>query len=139
MIETYSQIVYNLKKGKFSQIYLLMGEETFFINKISNFLEKNYISEDQKGFNQEIHYGKDSSLELTVIVSAVYVCPVDFTINFSPFFKEPLKILIKEMTPKKLSYQESIINACKFASLLFLGAGIFFAICLIDRFSKPAL
>lgn len=64
MIETYSQIVNNLKKGKFSQIYLLMGEETFFINKISNFLEKNYISEDQKGFNQEIHYGKDSSLEL---------------------------------------------------------------------------
>ena len=33
MIETYSQIVNNLKKGKFSQIYLLMGEETFSLTK----------------------------------------------------------------------------------------------------------
>ena len=55
MIETYSQIIKNLKKDKFSKIYLLMGEETFFINKISQFFEKNFITEDHKGFNQEIH------------------------------------------------------------------------------------
>ena len=68
------------------------------------------------------------------IVSAVYVCPVDLTTNFSPFFKEPLKILIRDITPKKLSYQESIINACKLASSLFFGGGIFWAICFISSF-----
>ena len=36
---------------------------------------------------------------------------IDLTINFSPFFNEPLKILINEITPRKLSYQESIISA----------------------------
>ena len=63
MIETYSQIIKNLKKDKFSKIYLLMGEETFFINKISQFFEKNLINEDHKGFNQEIHYGKETTIE----------------------------------------------------------------------------
>ena len=63
MIETYSQIIKNLKKDKFLKIYLLMGEETFFINKISQFFEKNFITEDHKGFNQEIHYGKETTIE----------------------------------------------------------------------------
>ena len=63
MIETYSQIIKNLKKDKFSKIYLLMGEEAFFINKISQFFQKNFINEDHKGFNQEIHYGKETTIE----------------------------------------------------------------------------
>lgn len=62
MIETYTQINQNLKNDKFSKIYLLMGEETFFIDKISNFFENAFIEESQKGFNQEIHYGKDSTI-----------------------------------------------------------------------------
>ena len=46
-----------------------MGEETFFINKISNFFEKNFISEEHRGFNLEIHYGRDSNIE-TIINSS---------------------------------------------------------------------
>ena len=68
------------------------------------------------------------------IVSAVNVCPVDFTINLSPFFSCPLKILMSDITPRKLSYHESIIKACKFSSSDFLGAGIFCAICCIRSF-----
>ena len=66
MIESYSQIIKNLNKDKFSKIYLLMGEETFFIDKITYFFEKNFINEENKGFNQEIHYGKDTSIELII-------------------------------------------------------------------------
>ena len=62
MIETYTQINQNLKNDKFSKIYLLMGEETFFIDKISNFFENEFIDKSQRGFNQEIYYGKDSSI-----------------------------------------------------------------------------
>ena len=42
MIQTYNQITKDLSEGKFSKIYLLMGEETFFIKKISSFFEKNF-------------------------------------------------------------------------------------------------
>ena len=62
MIETYTQISQNLKNGKFSKIYLLMGEETFFADKISNIFQNKFIDESLKEFNLEIHYGKDSSI-----------------------------------------------------------------------------
>ena len=62
MIETYTQISQNLKNGKFSKIYLLMGEETFFTDKISNFFQNEFIDESLKEFNMEIYYGKDSSI-----------------------------------------------------------------------------
>lgn len=63
MIQTYNQIIKNLSEDNFSKIYLLMGEETFFIKKISNFFEKNFIEIHNKSFNQEILYGKDTSIE----------------------------------------------------------------------------
>ncbi len=69
MIKTYNQIIQNLKEENFSKIYLLMGEETFFINKISIFFEKNFISKEHRGFNLEIYYGRDSNIE-TIINSS---------------------------------------------------------------------
>ena len=63
MIQTYNQIIKNLSEDKFSKIYLLMGEETFFIKKICQFFENNYIEDHNKSFNQEIFYGRDISIE----------------------------------------------------------------------------
>ncbi len=40
-----------------------MGEETFFINKISSFFEKNFIDEHNKDFNLEVLYGRETSIE----------------------------------------------------------------------------
>lgn len=63
MIQTYNQIIKNLSEDKFSKIYLLMGEETFFIKKICQFFENNFIEDHYKSFNQEIFYGRDISIE----------------------------------------------------------------------------
>ena len=63
MIQTYNQIIKNLSEDKFSKIYLLMGEETFFIKKICQFFENNFIEDQNKSFNQEIYYGRDISIE----------------------------------------------------------------------------
>lgn len=63
MIQTYNQIIKNLSEDKFSKIYLLMGEETFFIKKICQFFENNFIEDQNKSFNQEIFYGRDISIE----------------------------------------------------------------------------
>ena len=40
-----------------------MGEETFFIKKICQFFENNFIEDQNKSFNQEIFYGRDISIE----------------------------------------------------------------------------
>ena len=66
MIQTYNQITRDLSEGKFSKIYLLMGEETFFIKKISQFFETNFIEEQYRSFNLETLYGIDTSIENVV-------------------------------------------------------------------------
>ncbi|HKI87730.1 MAG TPA: hypothetical protein VKA38_01800, partial [Draconibacterium sp.] len=53
-------ILQNLKKKIYHPIYLLQGEEPYFIDLISNYIEKNVLTEAEKGFNQTIFYGKDS-------------------------------------------------------------------------------
>lgn len=50
----------NLKKKIYHPIYLLQGEEPYFIDQVSNYIEKNVLSEAEKNFNQTIFYGKDS-------------------------------------------------------------------------------
>jgi len=56
------EILNLLKKKEFSPLYFLQGEEPYFIDQISNYIEQNAISEAEKGFNQTIMYGKDSTM-----------------------------------------------------------------------------
>lgn len=57
----FDAILQNLKKKIIHPIYLLQGEEPYYIDEISNYIEKNILSDAEKGFNQTIFYGKDAS------------------------------------------------------------------------------
>lgn len=57
------QIVGNIKKGNIAPIYFLTGEEPFYIDKIAEYIEKNVLTEEERGFNQVVLYGKDVSVE----------------------------------------------------------------------------
>ncbi|HEY3388545.1 MAG TPA: DNA polymerase III subunit delta, partial [Prolixibacteraceae bacterium] len=59
----YSQIIEDLKNKKYSPVYFLEGEEPFFMDRISDFILENVLTEDEKGFNQTILYGKDLSID----------------------------------------------------------------------------
>jgi len=48
-----------LQKGEYAPIYFLQGEEPYFIDEISNFIENNALDDSQRSFNQIILYGKD--------------------------------------------------------------------------------
>lgn len=56
------KILTDLKARKFAPVYFLQGEETFYIDLISDFIEKNVLSDAEKGFNQVIVYGKDAAM-----------------------------------------------------------------------------
>lgn len=56
----FGSILTDLKKGMYYPIYLLQGEEPYFIDVITDFIEKNVLTEAEKGFNQTVFYGKDS-------------------------------------------------------------------------------
>jgi len=58
---TFDQIYKDLQAGKFKPIYLLMGDEPYYIDKVSNFIENNVLSESEKDFNMTVLYGKDTT------------------------------------------------------------------------------
>lgn len=57
------QIATDIKSGNLKPIYFLMGEEPYYIDKISDFIEANVLSEEERGFNQMVLYGRDVSVE----------------------------------------------------------------------------
>jgi len=57
------KIVNDIKGGSIKPIYFLMGEEPYYIDKLSDYIEENVLSEDEKGFNQTVMYGRDVTIE----------------------------------------------------------------------------
>lgn len=66
MPQTPQAVLKELKAKKFAPIYFLEGEEAFFIDQITDFIEKNAIAEHERGFNQVILYGKDSTMGMII-------------------------------------------------------------------------
>ncbi|MEL1244601.1 DNA polymerase III subunit delta [Flavobacterium sp. DGU11] len=63
------KIVNDIKQGNIKPIYFLMGEEPYYIDRLTEYIENNILTEEEKGFNQMVLYGKDVSIE-DVISSA---------------------------------------------------------------------
>lgn len=63
------KIIADILKNNLSPIYFLMGEEPFFIDWIANTIENNVLSDFEKEFNQEVIYGRDTSVA-DIIASA---------------------------------------------------------------------
>lgn len=57
------QIIEDVRTLNTKPIYFLMGEEAYYIDKISDFIEQNLLSEEEKGFNQIVLYGRDVTVE----------------------------------------------------------------------------
>lgn len=63
-----------LKKKDYKPVYLLHGEEAFFIDQISDFIEENVLDPSQRGFDQTVLYGKDT--DMVTIVNAARRFPM---------------------------------------------------------------
>ncbi|QTD38277.1 DNA polymerase III subunit delta [Polaribacter batillariae] len=78
-------IVSDIKKGNLKPIYFLMGEEPYYIDKISDFIEDTVLDEAEKGFNQQVMYGRDATIEDVVSAAKRY-----------PMMAEKQVIIVKE-------------------------------------------
>jgi len=79
------KIVNDIKAGSIKPIYFLMGEEPYYIDKLSDFIEQNVLSEEEKGFNQTILYGRDITIEDIVSTAKRY-----------PMMAERQVVIVKE-------------------------------------------
>jgi len=62
-------ILSDLKNRKFKPVYLLHGEEPYYIDLISEYIENHILSDAEKGFNQTVLYGRDTDM-LSIIHAA---------------------------------------------------------------------
>ena len=69
-----TQILTDLKRKIFKPIYFLSGEEAYYIDMISDYIEKNVLDESEQEFNQTILYGKD--VDMNTIISAAKRFPM---------------------------------------------------------------
>lgn len=60
------EIVSDINKGNAKPIYFLMGDEPYYIDKISNYIADTLLTEEEKGFNQMTLYGRDTSVDEVV-------------------------------------------------------------------------
>ena len=57
------QIIKEIKSENYKPIYFFMGEEPYYVDKLTEYIEDNVLTEDEKGFNQVVLYGRDTSIE----------------------------------------------------------------------------
>ena len=56
---TYDGIMADLKAGKFEPVYYLMGDESYYIDKISDYIAEHALQPEERDFNQTIFFGSD--------------------------------------------------------------------------------
>jgi len=66
------KIVNDIKAGNIKPVYFLMGEEPYYIDKLTEYMEANLLSEDEKGFNQTVLYGRDVTIDDIVSTAKRY-------------------------------------------------------------------
>lgn len=79
------QIEEEIISGNAKPIYFLMGEEPYYIDKISGFIENNTLSEAERDFNQVVLYGRDVSMDEVVSYAKKY-----------PMMAEKQVVIVKE-------------------------------------------
>lgn len=97
---TYESLMKEIANKKFAPIYLLMGEESYFIDQLTEQLTKNVLTETEKDFNMHTFYGVDS--DINNIISAA---------RRFPMMAEHQLIVIKE--GQELSKMELIDSYAK--------------------------
>lgn len=82
---TFRQILTDIGKKNFSPVYILMGEEPFYIDKLVDALENSVVSPDEKDFNYSCFYGQDADISEVLAACQQY-----------PFMSDHRLVILKE-------------------------------------------
>ena len=67
MALTFENVFQKLKNNEYAPLYFLQGDEPYFIDRLSDYIEEHALDEGLKSFNQLVVYGKET--ELSTIMS----------------------------------------------------------------------
>ncbi|WP_435132896.1 DNA polymerase III subunit delta [Formosa sp. A9] len=129
------QLVADIKQKKLKPIYLLMGEESYYVDKISDFIEASVLSEEEKGFNQMVLYGRDITVEDIVSQAKRYPMMAEYQVvivkeaqdlsrqidKLTDYAKQPQPstILVLNYKYKTVDKRKAIYKAIKKTGVVF--------------------
>lgn len=82
---TYEEIVRNLKNRTYAPVYFLMGEEDYYIDRISDYILDTVLTEAEKEFNQTVLFGMDTDINTVINAARRY-----------PMMSEHQVVVVKE-------------------------------------------
>jgi len=127
---TYRDIISKIEKKIYSPVYFLWGEESFYIDKITNYIEENVLTASEKDFNFTVFYGKDSTPEEIINVCRRFPMMSNYQVvivkeaqnlkqieKLGIYFSNPLKttVLVINYKGKVDKRKKFFINAKKYA------------------------
>jgi len=68
----YRQVLKELEKGKYQPVYYLMGDESFFIDSISDYIREHALPEEARDFNQLVLYGNETTMNEVIQRARAY-------------------------------------------------------------------
>ena len=131
---TYEEICRDIIAKKFAPVYILMGEEPFFMDQITDLLIEHVLDESERDFNQIIMYGADtdsisiinaarrfpmmSKYQLVVVREAQLIRDIEFLSNY---VKNPLMstILVINYKYKNLDKRKTLALGTEKIGVLF--------------------
>ena len=69
---SFEQILTDLRKKVYQPVYFLMGEEPYYIDLISDFIQNNVLDDTEKEFDQTVLYGKDVDINMVINAAKRY-------------------------------------------------------------------
>ncbi|NGF56908.1 DNA polymerase III subunit delta [Parapedobacter sp. SGR-10] len=94
-----NSILSDIKQRKFKPLYLLHGEEAYYIDLISDRIEHTVLQEAQKGFDQTVLYGKDTDISTIINAAKRYPMMSDYQV-----------ILVKEAQNLKWKAEDELFT-----------------------------
>jgi DNA polymerase-3 subunit delta len=131
---TYDEICKDIKAKKFAPVYVLAGEEPFFIDQITDLLIENVLDDSERDFNQTILYGADTDVatifnaarrfpmmserQLVVVREAQAIRDLE---KLATYVKNPLQstVLVVNYKYKPLDGRKALALACDKMGILF--------------------
>jgi DNA polymerase-3 subunit delta len=134
-ISEFNKILSDLKNKRYAPVYFLYGEEHYYIDELSGYIERNVLNEGEKGFNQMIFYGKDSDADAIVANARRFPMMAPYQVlivreaqglksldSFVPYFEKPVGTTIlvlcykREKIDKRTTLYKSVAKHTLFES-----------------------
>lgn len=96
---TFTALSREIKGGKFRNIYILQGEEPYFIDRLQQMVIDTALTEDQRDFNLSLYYGNTANVREVISVCCQY-----------PAFSEHKVVVVREaqLIPKQQGHRNDL-------------------------------